>query len=72
MPILNTLPVRAEALFFQYKMLLPLQGVNAMANSYNRVSLRLPWATRFWAFSPCLLPITYYLLPITYYLLLIT
>ena len=28
---MNTLPVRAEALFFiRYKMLLPLQGVNAM------------------------------------------
>ena len=31
MRILNTLPVRAEALFFiRYKMLLPLQGVNAI------------------------------------------
>ena len=36
-------------------MLLPLQGVNTMAIRTPRVSLRLPWARRFWAFSPCII-----------------
>ena len=38
MPILNTLPYKASLT----NMLWP------------RVSLRLPWARRFWAFSPCI------------------
>ena len=34
--------------------LLPFQGAETLLCGKPRVSLRLPWARRFWAFSPCI------------------